>query len=113
MALFRPRLTDHHGILVPQADLDFAIPFLDEDIPLYVDPFLLWRSPSQQDQALHSSLLNAFNHLGYLCANGQMGQAVETLIAASECDEVGLGSSIKRQGKRIGEAKAREILGKV
>jgi hypothetical protein len=33
MALFRPRLTDHYGILVPQADLDFAIPFLDEDIP--------------------------------------------------------------------------------
>jgi len=100
MALFRPRLTDHHGILVPQADLDFAIPFLDEDIPLYVDPFLLWRSPSQQDQALHSSLLNAFNHLGYLCANGQMGQAVETLIAASECDEVGRGI-IFRCGNRI------------
>lgn len=108
--LFRPRLTDHHGILVPQADLDFAIPFLDEDIPLYVDPFLLWRSPSQQDQALHVSLLNAFNHLGYLCASSQMAQAVTTLIAASECDEVGLGSSANRQGKRIGEAKAREIL---
>jgi len=110
MALFRPRLTDHYGILVPQADLDFAIPFLDEDIPLYADPFLLWRSPSQQDQALHATLLNAFNHLGYLCANGQDAQAVTTLIAASECDEVGLGSSANRQGKRIGEAKAREIL---
>ncbi len=110
MTFFRPRLTDHYGILVPQADLDFAIPFLDEDIPLYADPFLLWRSPSQQDQALHTSLLNAFNHLGYLCANDQNGQAVTTLIAASECEEVGLGSSANRQGKRIGEAKAREIL---
>lgn len=110
MALFRPRLTDHHGILVPQADLDFAIPFLDEDIPLYADPFLLWRSPSQQDQALHASLLNAFNHLGYLCASGHSAQAVTTLITASECEEVGLGSSANRQGKRIGEAKAREIL---
>src|SRR5439155_13261488 len=28
----------------------------------------------------------------------------------SECDEVGLGSSTTRQGKRIGEAKAFEIL---
>lgn len=107
---FRPRLTDYHGIQAPQADLDFAIPFLDEDIPLYVDPFLLWRSPSQQDQALHVSLLNAFNHLGYLCANRQMAQAAAILIEASECDEVGLGSSANRQGKRIGEAKAREIL---
>ena len=75
-----------------------------------MDPFLLWRSPSQQDQALHTSLLNAFNHLGYLWANGEEAQAITTLIAASECDEVGLGSSAKRQGKRIGEAKAREIL---
>lgn len=110
MTLFRPRLTDHHKIFVPQAELDFAIPFLDEDIPLYVDPFLLWRSPSQQDQALHASLLNSFNHLGYLCANDQITQAVTPLIAASECDEVGLGSSANRQGKRIGKAKAREIL---
>ena len=97
MALYRPRLTDHFGILLSQAELDFAIPFLDEDIPLYVDPFLLWRSPSQQDQALHTSLLNAFNHLGYLCSSGQNVQAIATLIAASECDEVGLGSSVTQQ----------------
>jgi hypothetical protein len=110
MTLIRPRLTDHHGILLPQADLDFAIPFFDEDIPLYVDPFMLWRSPSQQDQALHTSLINAFNHLGKLTADGHEDQALATLIAASECDEVGLGSSATRQGKRIGEGKAREII---
>jgi hypothetical protein len=110
MALIRPRLTDHHGIMLPQANLDFAIPFFDEDIPLYVDPFMLWRSPSQQDQALHTSLINAFNHLGQLAAQGQEQQAITTLIAASECDEVGLGSSATRQGKRIGDSKAREIV---
>lgn len=108
--LIRPRLTDHHGILLPQVDLDFAIPIFDEDIPLYVDPFLLWRSPSQVDQGLHTSLINAFNHLGVLAAKGHEDQAIATLIAASECDEVGLGSSATRQGKRIGEEKAREIL---
>ncbi|WP_249165665.1 hypothetical protein [Bradyrhizobium sp. AUGA SZCCT0431] len=110
MALIRPRLTDHFGILRSQAELDFAIPFLDEDIPLYVDPFLLWRSPSQQDQALHTSLVNAFNHLGQLVAKGDEQQAVTTLMAASECDEVGLGSSARRHGKRIGPAKAQEIV---
>ena len=41
MILVRPRITDFHNISVAQADLDFAIPFLNEDIPLYVDPFLL------------------------------------------------------------------------
>ncbi len=108
--LIRPRLTDHHGILLPQAEVDFAIPFFDEDIPLYVDPFLLWRSPSQVDQGLHTSLINAFNHLGLLVAKGHDDQAAATLIVASECDEVGLGSSRTRQGKRIGEAKAYEII---
>jgi hypothetical protein len=110
MPLIRPRLTDHHGILLPQADLDFAIPFFDEDIPLYVDPFMLWRSPSQQDQALHTSLINSFNYLGKLTAGGHEDQALAILITASECDEVGLGSSATRQGKRIGEGKAREII---
>ena len=110
MALIRPRLTDYHDIMLPQAEFDFAIPFFDEDIPLYVDPFLLWRSPSQQDNALHTSLINAFNHLGHLAANGREQQAIETLIVASEYDEVGLGSSATRKGKRIGEDKAREII---
>jgi hypothetical protein len=108
--LIRPRLTDYHGIRLPQAELDFAIPFFDEDTPLYVDPFLLWRSPSQQDQALHTSLVNAFNHLGQLAKEGRDEQAISILVAASECDEVGLGSSAKRRGKRIGRAKAGEII---
>src|SRR5580698_5738042 len=110
MALIRPRLTDHYGIPLSQADLDFAIPFLDEDIPLYLDPFLLWRSPSQQDQSLHTSLTNAFNHLGHLALHGNERQAISTLIKASECEEVGLGTSSTRIGKRIGEAKAAEIV---
>jgi hypothetical protein len=110
MALIRPRLTDYHGILLSQAELDFAIPVFDEDIPLYVDPFLLWRSPSQQDQGLHTSLINTFNHLGQLAAKGDEQLAITTLMAASECDEVGLGSSVRRHGKRIGHAKAQEIV---
>ena len=57
--LINPRLTDYYGVSRPQASLDFAIPFFKEDVPLYVDPFLLWKSPSQQDQALHTSLINA------------------------------------------------------
>lgn len=38
-SIVRPRLNDYHGILLLQDKVDFAIPFLDEDIPLYVDPF--------------------------------------------------------------------------
>lgn len=108
--LIRPRLTDYHGVTVAQEDADFAIPFFDEDIPLYVDPFLMWRSPSLQDTSLHVALMAAFNHLGLLAHDGKRDEAVKILIAASECDEVGLGLSATRKGKRIGPEKAAEIL---
>ncbi|MEH2533910.1 hypothetical protein V1277_006794 [Bradyrhizobium sp. AZCC 1588] len=110
MTLVRPRLTDFHGISAAQAEVDFAIPFLDEDIPLYVDPFLLWRSPSQQDQALHTALVNSFNHQGWLAKKGRESEAAQNLIVASECDEVGFGTSATRKGKRIGANTANQIL---
>lgn len=109
-SIVRPRLPDFHGIDLTQTDVDFAIPFLDEDIPLYVDPFLLWKSPSQQDQALHTSITNSFNHLNFLLQKSKEQEAIEILIEASECDEVGLGHSKKKKGLRIGVKKANEIL---
>lgn len=108
--LIRPRFTDYHDIYIPQSELDFAIPFLNEDIPLYVDPFLLWKSPSLQDKGLHSTLLSAFNNLGRLVKTGMQDQAINQLIVASECDEVGLGNSVNRSGKRIGRKLAKDIL---
>ncbi len=110
MVLIRPRLTDFYSISSAQAELDFAIPFLDEDLPLYVDPFLLWKSPSQQDQALHTAVTNSFNHLNFLLANSRETEARQALILASECAEVGLGHSKKRRGTRISADKADEIL---
>ena len=108
--LIRPRFTDYHSVHIPQSELDFAIPFLNEDVPLYVDPFLMWKSPSLQDQALHGALLGAFNNLGQLARKGSRDQAIDQLIVASECDEVGLGTSATRSGKRIGRKLANEIL---
>jgi hypothetical protein len=110
MPLVRPRLTDYYGISAAQSELDFAIPFLAEDIPLYLDPFLLWRSPSHQDQSLHTSLINSFNQLNWLQQKGRDDEAIESLITASECEETGLGLSAKRKGKRIGPKAARDIL---
>jgi hypothetical protein len=110
MALVRPRLTDYYGISISQTDLDFAIPFFDEDLPLYVDPFLLWKSPSLQDQALHTSLINSFNYQNWLIQKGRENEAQKNLICASECNEVGLGFSAKRKGKRLGPSTVRAIL---
>src|SRR5262245_10837518 len=110
MPLVRPRLTDHHGIAIAQEAADFAIPFLDEDIPLSLDPFLLWKSPSLQDNSLHTGIVNSFNHLGRLVRKGQKDEAARLLIVLSECEEVGLGFSDTRAGKRIGEKTANDIL---
>jgi len=110
MAIVRPRLNDYYNVPLRQENLDFPIPFLDEDIPLYVDPFLLWKSPSLQDNALHTIIVSSFNHLGKLFAKGEETEAIKTLILLTECDEVGLGNSGVRKGKKIGEKTAGEIL---
>jgi len=102
MSIIRPRLNDFHNIPITQEEVDFAIPFLDEDIPLYVDPFLLWKSPSLQDNSLHLSITNSFNNLGYLINKGKERDAIQVLIQASECNEVGFGNSKTKIGKRFG-----------
>ena len=107
MEIFRPRLTDHHGIHKSQSDLDFAIQFFDEDIPLYVDPYLLWKSPSMQDQSLHTAITNSFNHLNFLIKKGREDEAIETLINLSECTEVGLGESKNQKIKKSKNQKSK------
>lgn len=107
--IIRPRLNDYHGLLFTQEEVDFAIPFLDEDIPLYLDPFLLWKSPSQMDNGLHSTITNSFNFLGRLYLKDEK-KATAILKELSECDEVGLGNSRTKQGKKIGDKFANLIL---
>jgi len=109
MNIIRPRLNDFHNLPFRQEDVDFVIPFLDEDIPFYIDPFLLWKSPSQQDNALHLSLVNSFNYIGNQFVKGNL-DVLQILIESSECNEIGLGSSKTKNGKRIGLKTANEIL---
>lgn len=110
MALIRPRLNDYYNLPFTQEQVNFAIPFLDEDIPLYVDPFLLWKSPATQDNALHTLLVNSFNYLGTLTSKGNKQEAIEMVKTISECDEVGLGLSAHKKGARIGDKVAGEIV---
>lgn len=105
-----PRLSDYYNIPLLQSDVDFAIPFMDEDIPLYVDPFLMWKSPSQMDNMLHDGILSAFNNLGRMYLEGKCDEAVSNLVFLSECDEVGLGLSKTRKGRPISNDVAKDIL---
>ena len=110
MAFIKPRLNDYYDLPFTQEQVSFGIPLLDTDIPLYVDPFLLWKSPSQQDQALHTAMISAINQVGKLYVDGNEAFAINLLIGLSECPEVGLGTARNRQGKRIGEDLALDVL---
>jgi hypothetical protein len=109
MTIIRPRLNDFYDLPFQQNDVDFVIPFIDEDIPFYIDPFLLWKSPSQQDNSLHLSLINSFNYLGNQFVKGN-NDTLNILIESSECNEIGLGTSKSKTGKKIGLKAASEIL---
>lgn len=109
MSIIRPRLNDFFDLPFRQEDVDFIIPFIDEDVPFYIDPFLLWKSPSQQDNSLHLNLTNNFNFLGHQFLKGDT-DCLDILINCSECNEIGLGTSKLKSGKRIGQKTANEIL---
>lgn len=109
--IIRPRLSDYYNIPLLQSEVDFAIPFMDEDIPLYVDPFLMWKSPSQMDNVLHAGIMQNFNQLGSMYLGGQMNRAIDILVSLSECAEVGLGTSKNRLGRPITSEQAKSILG--
>ena len=80
---------------------------LSTDTPLYVDPFLLRKSPSLQDNSLHTALVASFNHFGRVALDGNRDRAIDGLIRISECSEAGLGSAVNKKGKRIGRECAR------
>ncbi len=110
MALIRPRLNDFYNLSFTQSEVDFAIPFLDEDIPLFVDPFLLWKSPSLQDNSLHTSLINCFNNIVFLANQNKEEIASRILRNCSECEEVGLGFSETKKGLKISEQIVEKII---
>jgi hypothetical protein len=109
MTIIRPRLNDFYNLPFRQEDVDFVIPFFDEDIPFYIDPFLLWKSPSMQDNSLHLSLINSINFMGNQYQKGDT-DCIKTLINCSECNEIGLGMSKTRTGKHFSGKLANDIL---
>lgn len=46
---------------VSQFDVDFVIPRVGVDIPVWLDPFLLYKSRDPQFRHLHEQIVTAFN----------------------------------------------------
>jgi len=106
-----PRLTDAFGLVLSQSDVDFAIPHLREDIPLHIDPFLLWRSDDKTYRDLHSALLAFFERLRLLALGGHRNDALRSLLICSEPREFGLGYALgTKRGSAIGAGLAQDVV---
>jgi hypothetical protein len=57
----QPLLPEGFGLSFTQAEVDFVIPNLAVDLPLCIDPFLLYKSKDTALVVLHQQLLSLFN----------------------------------------------------
>lgn len=98
-----PRLIDVFGADFSQDDVGFAIPRLHSDIPLYVDPFLLWISDNPAYRALHEEVISFFRLVSEYVRNSHVEAAAQLLAGCKEPIAMGLGyASRSRQGSNIG-----------
>jgi hypothetical protein len=78
--LVNPRLSDVFGLVIRQDEMDFVVPHLREDLPLCLDPFLLWKSDQSDYQKLHQALLGFVEKVRQHAITGRTG-AAQTLLA--------------------------------
>jgi len=98
-----PRLIDVFGADFSQDDVGFAIPRLHSDMPLYVDPFLLWISDNPAYRALHEEVISFFRLVSAYVRIGHVEAAAQLLAGCKESIAMGLGyASRSRQGSNIG-----------
>ncbi len=94
----RPLLQD-----VSQYEVDFVIPSVGVDLPMGIDPFLLFKSRDPLFADLHAAILDVFKKGICLIRSGQLGKA-RTLFAFPEVPEIGLGYTEKgKQGSGLGK----------
>lgn len=105
------RLIDAFDLGFTQDSVPFAIPHLEEDIPLYLDPFLLWSSGNEAYRVLHSQLVGFLAHLGALAASGATDASRQLLLTCTEPSELGLGYARgTKKGSFIGPATADRVM---
>lgn len=101
--IVNPRLSDVFGLVIRQDEVDFVVPHLREDLPLYLDPFLLWKSEDPQYQQLHADLLGFVEEVRRHAVDGQTARAAVLLSQISEPVELGLGYAAgTKRGSALG-----------
>lgn len=96
------RLTTVFNLSFTQAEVDFVIPDLTVDLPLSIDPFLLYKSRDEYLRGLHDRLLAIFNNGIRSYREGNLDE-LDLLIDFPEVDEIGFGYSDRSiRGRGLG-----------
>ncbi len=88
---------------VSQYDVDFVNPRLGVDIPLGIDPFLLYKSRDSTFRDLHGQVLDVFNAGIRAVARGDLADA-RRILDFPEVQEIGFGYTRgSKRGSGVGE----------
>src|SRR5438128_1204615 len=82
---------------VSQYEVDFVIPRIGIDVPVGIDPFLLFKSRDPDLRRLHEIVIEAFR-LGIELITGDRIPDARALLRFPEVSEIGLGYT--RKGKK-------------
>lgn len=95
---------------VSQFDVDFVIPRVGVDIPVGIDPFLLFKSRNPEFRQLHQQLIDAFNSGIAAVKDGSLSEA-RRMFDYPEVSAVGFGYTTKgKRGSGVGTYLAGLIL---
>ena len=87
---------------VSQYEVDFVIPRLGVDVPVGIDPFLLYKSRDPEYRQLHELLIDAFNAGLDAVRRNALAEA-RTLLDFPEVSAIGLGYTEKsKRGSGVG-----------
>jgi hypothetical protein len=95
-------LPNYFGLSFTQSEVDFVVPNLTTDLPLCIDPFLLYKSKDETLRNLHKNLLDIFNQGIQYYREGKE-KDLNILIDFPEVNEIGFGYSEGRiRGSGLG-----------
>ncbi len=104
-----------HGILAPEEEIEFYDPNLAYDSPLFLDPFLLKKSPVKRERELFERLSDFFLYVYHQAQYVQLRQKsrfeLEQMVTFHEPQEVYLGYSANgNKGKGPGKMFAQRLI---
>src|SRR5579862_118344 len=95
---------------ISQYDVDFVIPRVGVDVPVGIDPFLLFKSRDAEYRRLHTLLVNTFN-VGIEAIRRERVSEARRLFDFPEVSAIGLGyTRSSKRGSGVGSHLANLII---